>query len=609
MRILLPIIVALVPLAIAPQFFFYFDITPKVVVLCLGLAIALVTCTNSWPRQGAARVAAWLLVGQIGWLGFVSLLSRQPSLSLAGGTWRRLGFVEYAAVLTFALLVLSDSAGRRERVMGYLRAIAASGLPIALYGILQHFGLDPLQWSFGYQAGEGPFTIVRPPSTLGHASYLGTYLIYVTFAGVVLAQNETNRLWRMLGISTAFCASLGIVFSGTRAAMAGAALGALILFVRVPALRTRRIAFVAAALFAGFVALTLSPAGASIRSRIHWSIDEPLGGARPLLWRDSAAMAMHRLLTGYGPETFANEFPRHQSAGLARAYPEFEHESPHNAVLDAVVEQGIPGMLLFCFVTALALWQGFSSSPGPVAMVMAAGFAGALLAQQFNVFTLATALMFYVFAALIIALSSPAVEALAPQVWWRVASAVPALALLLFAGWLAIADHELAGARDAFARDDLNSALAHYQRERALHVPGTAADLYVSRELAALFQRTRDVRVKLRTWTPAFQAAVRATGTTPSRKSAFYNLAIFFATQNDAAGVERCLRNAIYLAPNWFKPHWTLSRLLLQEGRLKEARTEADRAVSLDGGKNSEVVETLSLVRSKLTAEQRPVSQ
>jgi cytochrome c-type biogenesis protein CcmH/NrfG len=102
---------------------------------------------------------------------------------------------------------------------------------------------------------------------------------------------------------------------------------------------------------------------------------------------------------------------------------------------------------------------------------------------------------------------------------------------------------------------------------------------------------------------------MRATGTTPSRKSAFYNLAIFFATQNDAANVERCLRNAIYLAPNWFKPHWTLSRLLFQQGRFAEAGTEADLAVSLDGGKNSEVVETWAEVRTKLAADQRRISQ
>ncbi len=310
--------------------------------------------------------------------------------------------------------------------MEYLRAISASGLPVAVYGILQHFGLDPLGWSYGYHAGEGAFTIVRPPSTLGHASYLGTYLIYVGFAGVALAQYEVRRFWRIVGILAASTAVVGIVLSGTRAAIAGAALGALILFVRMPVFRTRRVAIAAVAALAGFVALTISPAGAGIRSRIHWSLDEPLGGARPLLWRDSAAMALQRPLTGYGPETFQSEFPRYQSVALSRAFPEFEHESPHNTLLDAAIEEGIPGLLLFCLVAAFSLREGFRGSP-QVATVMAAGFAGALLAQQFIVFTLATALLFYVFAALIVAVREEVTDPAVPRIWWRVAAAAPAL--------------------------------------------------------------------------------------------------------------------------------------------------------------------------------------
>ena len=117
-----------------------------------------------------------------------------------------------------------------------------------------------------------------------------------------------------------------------------------------------------------------------------------------------------------------------------------------------------------------------------------------------------------------------------------------------------------------------------------------------------MFQRTHDVRLKLQTWSPAFQAATRAVSTSEDRRGAFYNLAIFFATQNDAANVERCLRNAVYLAPNWFKPHWTLSRLMLGQGRLADAQAEAQTAVDLNGGRNPEVTETLAQVRTRLAA-------
>src|SRR5258708_9588330 len=38
-------------------------------------------------------------------------------------------------------------------------------------GIAQYFGLDPILPVAGYHIGEGIWTIVRPPSTLGYVSY------------------------------------------------------------------------------------------------------------------------------------------------------------------------------------------------------------------------------------------------------------------------------------------------------------------------------------------------------------------------------------------------------------------------------------------------------
>ena len=88
--------------------------------------------------------------------------------------------------------------------------------------------------------------------------------------------------------------------------------------------------------------------------------------------------------------------------------------------------------------------------------------------------------------------------------------------------------------------------------------------------------------------------------TSEERQNAFYNLAIFFATQNDSANVERSLRNAIVWAPNWFKPHWTLAKLYSTQKRLQEAEHEAQLAVELNGGKDEEVTQTLNDIRSAI---------
>lgn len=602
MRVLLPLIAAAVPLILIPDFFFYFDLTPKVLVLLAGVAVGLLLWRVDWPTSGVARFAAVLLTAQLVWLAVATALSTHPALSLSGGSWRRFGWIEQSAVITFALMVISDISGRPERALVYLHAVAVTGVPIALYGILQHFGLDPLVSSTGYHAGEGPFTIVRPPSTLGHANYFATYLIFIAFAGAALTFDASQRFWRVLGGVTGLLALAAIVFSGGRAALGGVLIGVVVLSTRLPWSKTRWALAAVSICVLGFAGLALSPAGAALRNRIRWSMDEPLAGARPLLWTDSVRMAAAKPLAGYGPDTFRVEFPRYQSAALARIYPDFEHESPHNILLDSLAEQGVPGLLLFCAAVGLVVWHGYRSG-APLTVALLAALMAGLAAQQFSVLTIPTALMFYLNLALIAGLSTPSgrVGQVLPA-WIRGALVCAALGLLVFCTRLGLADHSLAQARDAFARSDLNDAISRYEDSRRWNVPGASADLYVSREFAALFQRTRDVRIKLQAWTPAFQAATRAVSAAENRPAAFYNLAIFFATQNNAANVERCLRNSTFLAPNWFKPHWTLSRLLLEQRRLAGAEAEAQRAVDLDGGKDAEVVQTLADVRTRLAS-------
>jgi Flp pilus assembly protein TadD len=99
----------------------------------------------------------------------------------------------------------------------------------------------------------------------------------------------------------------------------------------------------------------------------------------------------------------------------------------------------------------------------------------------------------------------------------------------------------------------------------------------------------------------ATRAAARATRSSDNPPNAWYNLGMFAAEQNDEARVEISLRTSALLAPNWFKPHWALAKLLALTGRGAEAKKEAERAFFLDAGKDPEVRETVG----RLT-EQRP---
>ena len=615
MALLLAVVMALIPLAIAPGWFFYFDVTPKVVLLLLGTAAAAVWWAAAGGAAGfyrASRAARWFslaLCGMAVSLLVSTLASVNPALSLGGSNWRYWGLVTQLAALGLAYLVSACCAGRPGRLRVVLRSIAASGLVVALYGIAQYFGWDPLLDARGYHVGEGIWTIVRPPSTLGHADYSANWLLFVVFAGAALAVSEQRTRWRWLAWSAAAAGSVAIVLSGTRAAMIGLAAGAVFLILWRGLRVSRRVAAVALAIVAAAAVFYVSPAGAKLRARVHWAREEPAGGARVLLWRDSLRMAAARWPAGYGPETFISSFALHQSADLGRAYPDFYHESPHNIFLDVLVAQGVAGPVLLLALGA----SGFAAAimslrrvrRNPAVGALAAGLAAMTISEQFTCFTLPTALAYYVAIAMLVSLGVGA--ALPPwpvgRRWPRVAVAVPCAVILVFFGVrLWIAESLLAAVRRDLDAGLVGEAANRYAEYQNWRWPGPSADLWYSRRLAQIAGSNAERVIRVQAFQQAGLAAQRATQTTEAAFNAYYNLAAFYARQNDFLRTEQSLRAAIFYAPNWFKTHWMLAQVLQAASRLKEAEAEAATAVALDGGKHPEVTGTLEHIRSTLRA-------
>jgi Tfp pilus assembly protein PilF len=108
-----------------------------------------------------------------------------------------------------------------------------------------------------------------------------------------------------------------------------------------------------------------------------------------------------------------------------------------------------------------------------------------------------------------------------------------------------------------------------------------------------------DPVARFRVWQYAMAAASHAPETADDRQNALLNLAALESANNDAVGVERTLREAIEAAPMYFKSHWLLAQVLELEGRIAEARTEAQAAFDRDGGKHAEVAATSERLRAR----------
>jgi O-antigen ligase len=631
MRLLVPLIAALVPLLITPGLLAYFDVTPKIAFLLLGTALILLYGTGNLRnvstilRAPAGRWWVALLAAQCLSSAIATAFSTHPALSLNGGNWRRFGLLSETGLLLFVLFAAAWLAADRSNIQTLLRAATAAGALAALYGIAQYFGWDPLMPVKAYQAGEGPFTIVRPPGTLGHADYFAAWLVVIVFFSLALVRLEQTRWPKVAALVVAALAAFAIVLSGTRSALLGLIVGAIV-FTIAGRLRIRaRAVALGLACLASLVLFFFSAPGSKLRARLHWSLEDLRGGARLLLWRDSLRMAAHRPLTGFGPETFATEFPRFQSVGLARAYPDFYHESPHNIFLDPLTSRGLLGVFPLLALCGLAAWCAFhllcgagsfacqlssgfktearrtglpaSARSDPLGAPLAAALAASLVCQQFGVLIVPTALYFYLLLAILVAAvippATPAPTNSARSARWYLPFALATAVLLaVFAVRLLVADSALALADRRIESGDATGAAQAHRTVLRWQLAGAGSDLRYSRAMQQLSVRAPLFATSLMARQEAIQAGIAATRTSEDRQNAWYNLATLFAANNDAVSVERSLRNAIAWAPNWFKPHWTLARLLQATNRHGQALVEAAAAAELDAGHDPEVTET-----------------
>lgn len=591
-----PLLTALISLAILPRLLFSFDVAPKVVLLCLGACAMLAAVRGGVARLRSSARGEWFL--RVLAVQFVSLCaalltSANQGLSFAGTNWRRFGFATQLAVLVFALVSAEILARDTARLRAWLAILCPAGCAIALYGCAQFFGWDPLLPAASYRIGEGEWAIVRPPGTLGHAGYAATFYLHAVFAGAALVTAAVRSWERWLGLATAALASAAILLSGTRGAMLGWLAGAILFAYWLrPAARWWHAAALAV-LMAISVGFYFSPAGQPLRGRVRWSVEDPAGGGRLMMWRDSVAMGAAKWPTGWGLELFSTVFPQFESESLARAYPDFYHESPHNIFLDAWTAQGFAGPLALAALCAL----GFSTARrSPVQSALCAGFAAALVSQLFLSFTVPTAVWFYFTVAMLVALEPSERTRRTIPAWVLAPAGVLAV---LFGLQLLASDRLLRAAQQQLAAGNLRAAHASYEASRWWQPRGVTADLWYSRAMLQAVKTQRaaaDIAWGLQ---QAGAAASRAALSSEDRHNALYNLSAFCALRNDLVCVERSLRAAISVAPAWYKPHWALARALSLAGRGGEAAAEAERALRLDGGKHAEVRDTLSAIAAK----------
>ena len=99
-----------------------------------------------------------------------TIFSITPIVSLLGSYQRLQGtYTTLAFIVVFALMAATIRS--RQQISRVVTTIIITSIPIALYGMLQHYGLDPLPWGGNVQ--------IRIAGHMGNSIFLSAYLIMV----------------------------------------------------------------------------------------------------------------------------------------------------------------------------------------------------------------------------------------------------------------------------------------------------------------------------------------------------------------------------------------------------------------------------------------------
>jgi tetratricopeptide (TPR) repeat protein/O-antigen ligase len=305
-----------------------------------------------------------------------TITSVDPRVSFWGSYHRRQGlYVALCYIVIFFLML--ETLRTRQQLERLITVILLTSLPISLYGIMQHYKIDPLVWIRARYSG-------RVESTLGNPILIGAYLIMVVPMTVcqlirsfslIRTKGEKARpslvlfgCYLLLLILQLIC----LVFTQSRGPAMGLMAGALFFFLLLAVLRGKK-GLALAAVGISIVLLIILvifnlphspltlPKGMLYIGRLG-AISRDIMEDRSLIWHGAANMITAdriRAVIGYGPETMGLIFHPyiHPEWADLKAYQQVADRC-HNETLDAWVTSGLIGLAAYLVLFGSIFYYG-----------------------------------------------------------------------------------------------------------------------------------------------------------------------------------------------------------------------------------------------------------
>jgi tetratricopeptide (TPR) repeat protein len=328
-----------------------------------------------------------------------TIFSVTPSTSFFGSYQRLQGTYTTFSYLIIFLSIIANLR-KKYQVNRLITTIIIASLPVSLYGLLQHYNIDPIPW--------GGDVSIRIASNMGNSIFVAAYLIMIfpltigriieSFSAILNDDNTTqigrkNSIKHIIRATIyVFIAALELIaiyMSGSRGPLLGLMAGGYFLLLLLSIYWRKRwltfsivgLALIGAVFLAVFnmsngplEALKKSPAigrfgnllnsesnSALVRQYIWEGTVKLVGIHDPLKFPGGSTDKFNilRPLIGYGPESMYVAYNQFYQPELGQV--EKRNASPdrsHNETWDSIVITGISGLLVYLSVFSAVFYYG-----------------------------------------------------------------------------------------------------------------------------------------------------------------------------------------------------------------------------------------------------------
>jgi len=558
-------------------------------------AIKLILYRVKWPKQKYWLIPGIFIIG----LGITLFFSINPQQSFFGSYDRQAGYLSslfyffWFILVAFNILTIDNRSSRKspsdslEKKINRIVVVAViSGFLVALYGILQIFGIDFFSWP------EDPLITRRTISTFGQPNFLASWLVMVIPLSFYLIYRNKKFLLKFLYFLILLAQIACLFFTSSRGGfVALGIIGMIFVFYLVFFSKLKKYYKFLAGLGLGILLIS-GVVGLNIflPGRFAGLLNFKSGSlaARVNFYSASVDAIAEKPFFGYGLENSGEIFINHYQPDWG-IYGNIgsSTDKAHNLILDITLATGFFGLIfyviLYYYFFRLAGKNIRQKKMSALSLTLALGGAAYLISLMFSFSVIAGEVYFWLYLALLAAinLGQDDFKELEPRVLKKEPELIKSLLILLIvigSGWGAYYEFRILTADYYFSKLYYTLAEEQYFTTFVLADHITAQDTnpvnqeyynrFLGDKLSDFYSQIKDLSSKK----VVLEKIDELNKEMPERG---YENIFIKGKMNSALGnyvlAEKYFSEIANKTPYWPKTYLELGNLFLKEGKIKEA--------------------------------------